>query len=356
MKAFFRYGAFALAALAAAPFSAAQEAAVTAGGEPLPDSGGTLSGLSVTSLLGAAAGDSLHWRPDWPVSVPPDLFYTLDESGAAGVTVRFEAPKKSFAEEDTVPRAGAGGTSPADSPVGTGGAVSFRRRDGVLLRFPVFHDSRFFQAGAEYDASRSLERVTGDDFEMLILESDAEGRPGVVRIKTGDDYFFVAMDYSGGRASETWYTEDGVPKAVMYTSDAGDSVEIRYGESAAAETRTFFFNSFGSISQIRSAAGTWSALYERRGLPRYLDRNLGNGIEQYRFQWDEAGRLTRLSAGIRTEDGTDSGSADSRFEYVLDDRGNWIVRREIRMVNLSGRLFPAPGSVIKRQIHYGDAP
>ncbi|MDR2143482.1 MAG: hypothetical protein LBP29_03835 [Treponema sp.] len=328
--------------------------------------------LSVTALLGAADGLFLAWRPDWPLSVPPDLFYTLPESGASGITVGFEEPKENFAEQ--AKGEGDGGSGAAGSATGGSGAsgnnaagsaaagngagkttagdagVSAEWQNGRLARFPVLRDSSFTQAASEYDAAGMLVAITGDGLEMAIVESDEEGRPVIVRIRTESGYFFAALEYAPGRVTETWYDERGFPLRVLYTGETGDSVRISYGENGAeAEAREFFFNSYGSVSEINSPAGTWSAQYERRGFPRYLERNLGNGIERYSFQWDEAGRLTRLSA--RIEDGS---SADSRFEYVLDDRGNWIIRREIRMTNLSGRLFPGPGAVVRRRIQYGD--
>lgn len=363
--------------LAVSSFLAAQDSAVqdsAAQAQPPAD-------LSVTALAGAADGLFLAWRPDWPLSVPPDLFYTLPGSGAAGITVSFEEPKENFAEQaegEGAEENGTEGSRPAGSAVAGSAAegnstersaagdavISAEWQNGRLVRFPVFRDSSFTQAASEYDASGILTGITGDGFEMAIVESDEEGRPAIVRIRTGDGYFFAAVEYVPGRVTETWYDENGSPQRVllyMYTGETGDSVRINYGENVAeAEARKFFFNSYGLLSEISSRAGTWSAQYERRGFPRYLERNLGNGIERYSFQWDEAGRLTRLSARVRDSSDQNSGShvqeAGSRFEYDLDDRGNWIVRREIRMTNLSGRLFPGPGAVVRRRIQYGDGP
>jgi hypothetical protein len=333
--------AFFVLLLAVPSFLAAQE-------EP---SLGRSADLSVTALLGAADGLFLAWRPDWPLSVPPDLFYTIPESGAAGITVSFEEPKENFAEQAKGEGGGATGNSAGRSTAGDAG-VSAEWQNGRLVRFPVLRNSSFMQAASEYNASGMLSAITGEDFEMAILESDEEGRPAIVRVQTENGYFFAAVEYAPGRVAETWYDESGFPQSVLYTTETGDSVRINYGENGAeAEAWKFFFNSYGSISEISSQAGTWSAWYERRGFPRYLERNLGNGIERYSFQWDEAGRLTRLSARVR-----DESSADSRFEYVLDDRGNWIIRREITMTNLSGRLFPSPGAVVRRRIQYGDGP
>jgi hypothetical protein len=344
-----KQAAFVAPLLFAASFLAAQNSGtgdLRAGdsGAPRP------AGLSVTALVEAAEGLSLDWRPDWPLSAPPDLFYTLPESGAAGITVTFEPPENGFAEQEPAAGESVAGETVAGEIAGV--EISAEWQNGRLVRFPVFRDSSFIQAKAEYDASGTLTGITGEDLEMAILAYDEGGRPVTVRIKTEGAYFFAAVEYVPDRITETWYDENGSPRNVLYAGKTGDSVSITYGENGAeAETTKFFFNSYGSVSEIRSPEGSWSARYERRGFPRYLERNLGNGPERYSFQWDEAGRLTRLS-GL-TEDGR---SADSRFEYDLDDRGNWIVRRELTMTNISGRLFPGPGAVVKRRIQYGDRP
>jgi hypothetical protein len=364
MKIVLKQQAFFALLLSAASFLAAQDSATENSGG---DSGSTLSAgypadLSVTALVEAANGLSLRWRPDWPLSVPPDLFYTLPESSVAAITASFEAPKERFAEQAGGDGAEAGKTEAGKTGTGSvgtgksegesagedrmaGAVIVVEWQNGRLIRFPVFDGSSFIQTKAEYNASGILSGLTGENFEIAFFES-------VVRIQTGNSYFFAVAEYDPGHYTETWYDENGLPQSVFVVDKTGNSVTIHYGENGAeAETRRFFFNSFDSISAINAPEGTWSAQYERRGFPRYLERDLGTGTERYSFQWDEAGRLTRLSAV--TEDGR---SADSRFEYDLDDRGNWIVRREITMTNLSGRLFPGPGVVVRRRIQYGARP
>jgi hypothetical protein len=335
--------------LFAASFLDAQEdASDTSSGHP--------ADLSITALVETAKGRLLGWRPDWPLSVPPDLFYAVPGSAVAVITVAFEAPKERFAEQ-------AGGESAESGNAGkenagrerdeevAPGVVSVEWRNGRLARFPVFHNSSFIQAAANYNASGVLDGISAEGLEMTFLRFDEEARPLIARIRTENGYFFAALEYRPDGVTETWYDENGLPQSVLSIGKSGESVRIRYGENGAeAEARQFFFNSYGSVSEIRTPEGTWSAQYERRGFPRYLERKPKTGLERYRFQWDEAGRLTRLS-GVR-----DGSAADSRFEYILDDRGNWILRREITMTNRSGRLFPGPGAVIRRRIQYGDRP
>ncbi|MDR0586612.1 MAG: hypothetical protein LBG26_05180, partial [Treponema sp.] len=268
--------------LAAPSFLAAQNSGTE--DSSAGDSGARSADLSVAALLGAADGLFLAWRPDWPLSVPPDLFYTLPESGAAGITVSFEEPRKNFAEQ--AKGEGGSGTegsgtegSGVEGSAGSGaveksaeksapGDISVEWQNGRLVRFPVFWDSSFIQAASEYDPSGTLTAITGEDLEMAIVEHDEEGRPVIVRVRTENGYFFAAVEYVPGRIAETWYDESGFPQSVLYTGEAGDSVRINYGENGAeAEAWKFFFNSYGSISEISSRAGTWSARYERRGFP-----------------------------------------------------------------------------------------
>jgi hypothetical protein len=79
------------------------------------------------------------------------------------------------------------------------------------------------------------------------------------------------------------------------------------------------------------------------------------GLEQaraYVFQWDEKGFLVRLlgRAGGEAQD-----SIDSRYEYTLDEKGNWIERREINMIRRLGLLVPVQGAALKRNLEYREA-
>jgi hypothetical protein len=119
-----------------------------------------------------------------------------------------------------------------------------------------------------------------------------------------------------------------------------------------------FYNNEGLISRMEEAGLTLSALYTERKMPRYLERpvvggpELPDGIEtaagRYNFQWDEAGRLVRLSGN----------SLDCRYEYTLDSRGNWTERREIiyeSMDSMDGEekwLIPVGVETIRRLILY----
>lgn len=374
---------------APAPAAPAQNGADTA-----PAGAPGLSRLSVFELLEAAAGIFLDWRLDWPLPLPPGLFHVLTGTNAVSIAVTFESPPQPPGETGrTAPAAPEGNAVPDAAPEETAAVppqlspLNVQRRNGVLTEFPVFLEESadapgpfFLQGNAEYGGNGALRRITvggGPDLEAVVLDYDEENRPVLVRLLIADEYFFSALEYASGRVTETRYDQDGLPAAVMYRDNSGETVRIRYGNtvsgsentagagaapSAVAETRRILLNASGAASELRSSAGIWSALYERRGLPRYLGRTLSaatveNGAapapvsERYSFQWDENGRLIRLT-GTNTDG---QAVSDSRYEYTLDSRGNWTERREITMRNAAGRLFPAPGLTVRRRIVY-DAP
>ncbi|GHU12761.1 hypothetical protein FACS1894161_1670 [Spirochaetia bacterium] len=377
-----------------------------------------LSRLSVFDLLEAAAGTSLDWRPGWPLSLPPGLFRVFPESSVTSIALTFEPPFQPSAaasSSQAIPAstsaavpvsqtARSANAVPTAAPEETAALppqltpITVRRQNGVLAEFPVFLEGSadapnplFFQGRAEYAGNGALRRITvggGPDLEATVLDYDEENRPLLIRLLIAGEYFFSALEYSPARLTETRYDQDGVPAAVMYVDDLGEDVRITYNRAgsnagnalpageddlakspaATEEIRRIFRNAAGTVSGLELPAETWSALYERRGLPRYLDRTLnaafnddsavsvaagvGNAPERYSFQWDENGRLIRLI-------GADAGGqavSDSRYEYTLDSRGNWTERREITMRNAAGRLFPAPGLTVRRRIVYGGQP
>jgi hypothetical protein len=327
----------------------------------LDDSG--LASLPVIALFDAASGKSLDWRPDWPLFMPPDLFHA---AGASLITVTI-IPGVPNGKEDS--------GKPADEAVKTGSAdagqeqaeeisYSAEWNAGVPVRFPVFTGSAFIQGKAEYAASGVSRIMLGDapDLDVEILDRDGENRPVLVRLFMNGEYFFSTLEYEGGGITETRYDSAGFPLRVISSGILGETFSMQYslangdgrtGANAAAEARKLFFNAQGHISGIETPEGNWYALYEWRGLPRYVewksavsDENVPEETANYSFQWDENSRLVRLTGKIP------QGRSDSRYEYRLDERGNWIERREIRMMNLAGRLFPVSGSVIMRELRY----
>jgi YD repeat-containing protein len=173
-------------------------------------------------------------------------------------------------------------------------------------------------------------------------------------------------------ASETWYDPAGNALFIIITEhSAGKSLRLSFQDGAAeippAET-SYYYDSTGALTGISSPGGEWSVLYDALGRPRYWERRPAAGASSapaaggrtvpggsggspgnYTFQWDERGLLVRFYGGPPGE--TENG-IDCRYEYTLDERGNWIERREIRMIPRSGRLIPVPGRTLRRHIDY----
>ncbi|MDR0312211.1 MAG: hypothetical protein LBI14_01290, partial [Treponema sp.] len=102
------------------------------------------------------------------------------------------------------------------------------------------------------------------------------------------------------------------------------------------------------VTEKRNSGGIYSVHYINEDLPRYWNRQYPEAeAEFYSLQWDMIGLLVRL----REEQ---SGGADSRYEYVIDSRGNWIERQEIKMIAINGLLVPTQGQTVKRIIEYGE--
>lgn len=326
----------------------------------LPD----ISRLSIRGLLRAARGQDLLWRPDSPLDMPPDLF-SLTQPDSAGTRSPSAGNVRSisvrFADDGD-----AGLTIPVSAVWG----------DGPYLNcFPVFLSGAtgpegFFQAQAEFDAAGGLRiiRGFGEDFTAEFLEES------LVRVKAADSYYFVLLENGPQGAGETWYDPAGKALFIVITEHPfGESLRISFQDEAAetppVETG-YYYDSTGALTGISSPGGEWSALYDALGRPRYWERRPSAAAEtssvpaaggqtapggpgespgNYTFQWDERGLLVRFYGGPAGE--TENG-IDCRYEYTLDERGNWIERREIRMIPRSGRLIPVPGRTLRRCISY----
>jgi hypothetical protein len=275
--------------------------------------------FSAAALIRAARGADLAWRPDWPAAVPPDAF-TLWSGRFSSLTVILETGEYRV-------RPGEG---------------------GFLAEFPVLMGGVLYPAAAEFTGGELAGIRVGGGASLEFAFSQP------LRVTRGDGVYFVALDERGGRTYETWYDQEGNALAVIQSPSAEaaapEAAEASAAASAAgdalintpldggeetAERRDH--DSSGRITGVVSPGGNFSALYDRKGRPRYWRR--GDGA--YTFQWDERGLLTRIT-----------GDLDSRYEYTLDARGNWTERREIPLIRSSGFLLPAPGPAVKRIILY----
>lgn len=298
----------------------------------------------VNALLSALRAPDIRWQPNWPITMPPDAF-VVEHGQARSITLTMESGLLQISWNRT---------SPVDFPFLFQGKFIQTRR--------IFEESGKIRELIIDEAGRlwHIEFPDGDDPTLLII-----------RITQGEEVFFGVIQRALIRDMETWYDRDGTPLAVFtYRFDrSGEGPRIvkiqnqHTGEEAQTEQ---YQDSFGNISEIISPLGRFSARYTKDGRPRYWDRWIllpmpaGEDGEEsvlpefhqsYTFQWDEAGFLVRITGtpGPGEED-----PVDIRFDYTLDERGNWIERREIRMIPRFGVLVPSPGPRISRAIEYGE--
>ncbi|WP_010261011.1 hypothetical protein [Treponema primitia] len=357
----FRYPLVTCLFFAALSFLPGQEAAP-------PDSADQSGPFPLSLLLEAALAGDIPWRPDWPAAMPPDGF-SLNSGQVLSLTLTLPAgfldPTPSEASGDTP---AAAGTIPAGDDADGETSVEYRiirNADGRLLEFPFFLNGNFYQVGVHYDTADPvlIRKITLDNpasqdpgentFEFEFLEYRQE-EPSLVRIKLGETWYFVAPEYLERRVNETWYDPEGLAQAFFsleYRAVEGKkrlfSIDSRSDQGQAI--LVYEYNSAGRISGISALDGEYAALYTAAAQVRYWERPEGN----YTLQWDEKGFLVRMT-GVLTGDSSAPQQSDIRYEYTLDERGNWTERREISFARLFGRLVPNSETVIHRTISYGD--
>ncbi|MDR2516411.1 MAG: hypothetical protein LBC88_03405 [Spirochaetaceae bacterium] len=381
-----------------------------------PDVSGAMSPVPLIPVLAAAHRGAALWRPDWPLSFPPDAFMVR---GASSVTL--------ITEE---------------------GEYRFRRdRAGIAREFPFpfpdgFHQVSFIEDASRQDASRQdAGRYTGFrvsapggetlwTVEFLAFQDDDPALPSLCRVFGGGErgvWYFAALEYRGGRAGETWYGETGEAAGVFTYTFAPGSPEpfpplyrtewasLAAGLSpepdgnAAGETVSspvlYFYDSFGMVSGIAAPGSDYSARFGD-GLPRYWNRPVpvprqdashqdaprpvdtprlgapaltGEPSAPQDARSPDASRLDAPIPGVLTPSvltpsvfrfqwdensllrrfsgmSVDGGlTFDSRFDYGHDGRGNWTERRETVLARRAGYLVPTGARIIRRRAVYGDA-
>ena len=286
------------------------------------------------------AGDSRGaWQPDWPPQLPPDSFKIL--SG--------EARRITLASEDF-------------------SLVFSRGPGGLAEEFPVMRDGRMSGLVIVREGTKIREmEITFPDGEgnrkLELLEYD-DSFPSLVRFSRGGNWYFIFLVRGGNEIRETWYDRDGVFLGAYGYSlmEIGEKRRIHLvrdlADPAGAILTERHYDSRGFLTESLGSEGVYKVLYFREDLPRYWERLPGiAGYDRteadagkFTLQWDEAGFLVRMTSG---NPDTGEGFSDSRYEYTLDGNGNWIERREIRMVRRSGLLTPAQGTVFSRVLEYG---
>jgi hypothetical protein len=326
----------ALLLLILSPLLPAQDAGESAG-KPPPEEGGEEAGfgfLPVALLVNAVYAGTFPWRPDWTPGFPPDGF-VLSSGAASSITLTVDSA-------DYTLRRNAGGFL-EEFPFPLDGTLR-----GVQADLDSLGALRGFRIGGEIPSVIEVLEYSGSPFFPVPV-------PARARVLREERVSFVVLAYKPGGFSETWFDAEGGGLA-FWEADFifldGENLPRRLegADPEGALLGEWDYDSGGNLTAIREAEGIYSALYNRRGFPRYWERRISpEAFESYTLQWDEGGLLVRLSGFSGPGDGD---RIDFRYEYTLDERGNWTERRETRMFRHLGYLFPGPGFTVKRVINY----
>jgi len=284
------------------------------------------------------------WRPDWPPGIPVDAFKVLSGE-VSRVIVEGE---------------------------GISVSLSFGP-EGLLEEFPFMLNGRMTQVGFVYDGFSEKREMyvtfpswdgsdIQDPWRLEFLEYRGSS-PYLVRASQLDEWYFVYFSGTMYEILETWYDVAGnyvgafASSLIEIDNNKRISVIRDYREIGIAE---FFYDSRGLLTEAAGPIGSYKVLYYKEDLPRYWERRPVGGQDdlavEFSFQYDETGLIPRATGG--------SGDApfDYRYDYTVDERGNWIERRVIQMIYQqgvlqpgllqSGLLVPVPGLTYKRVLEY----
>jgi len=307
------------------------------------------------------------WNPDWPLDLPPDAF-RVNSASLSGVSLEYN-----------------------------GYSLEYRLdSEGRIEKFPLMLNGQMVQISLLYRDQGKIEAIeliypdisTVDDkaeagdaaqtllaqgpwkFEFLgdfSLQGFRDSFPVVIRASQGDGaslgdgtspreaWYFIYLSGGGNENLETWYDEEGNALGVFGYSlvDIGGSQRIAVIRDSANTVITRYYDSRGFLTETSGPGGTYSVGYLNEYLPRYWERRprdaaANTGFDaaagNFTLQWDGNGFLVRISQ--------EDGPADYRYEYTLDEKGNWVERRETRMIQRFGFLVPAQGTTIRRVLDY----
>jgi hypothetical protein len=286
------------------------------------------------------AGDgNKAWRPDWPLEIPPDAFRVL-----AGEVSRVTIEREGF---------------------------YFNYRigpEGLIEEFPFVLNGRVAQVSVVYQETEIRELTLSvpneDPWKLEVLEH-FDFYPSLVRGSRGENWYFIYLSRGVNEISETWYDEMGNALGVYVFSlieiwrNQRIKIIREYSDTNNAASMVYYYDSRGFVTEKSGPDGVYKVLYFRDYLPRYWERRPAgitgraeDGIGRYYLQWDQMGFLVRFVEEIERPDDAVDGLLDYRYEYCLDENGNWIERREIRMIRRFGHLVPTQGITIKRELEY----
>jgi hypothetical protein len=288
------------------------------------------------------------WKPDWPLEIPPDAFKVLS------------------------------GEISSCEIIGDDFSLSSEfDKEGKAFKFPFMMNGKIAQAAFAYTESSELSEISvtfpsGDDPWKLEFLEYRNAFPYLVRACCGDGtsdsglWYFIYYSWGISEILETWYDENGKAVGIygFTLAEVGRKPRIRAVKdySDPENSTELFYDSRSLVTGISGPAGFFNVLYFREDSPRYWERRptednaagenaAGDNLVtkgNFTLQWDEMGFLRRLSG----EDENSNQLLDCRYEYSLDEIGNWIERRETRRIRDLGFLVPAPGTTIRRVLEY----
>jgi len=279
------------------------------------------------------AVNGILWQPDWPLDLPPDAFKVKDayrlSMESEGISLVFFRNTVYQIQDD-------------------GSALASLR----VEEFPFVIKNKIAQVKLSY---RGLFEISGivinfqsgeESWKLEVLESD-NSYPSLVRSSLGESWFFIALSRGLNEINESWYDEEGTLLGAYRISLAAIGERRRpaliHDFSLPGEDCELYYDSRCLMTEKSGPEGIYKVQYYKLDLPRYLERGYTGGeTQRYSFQWDERDLLVRLAGD----------DLDSRYEYTLDERGNWTERRECCMVPGLGLVYPAPGTVFKRGLEY----
>ncbi|MDR0448510.1 MAG: hypothetical protein LBH07_07560 [Treponema sp.] len=289
------------------------------------------------------AGEGV-WRPDWPLELPPDAFKVI-----AGDVSRDISQITLLGEEFSL-----------NCRFGS---------DRRVEEFPFVLNGRTAQISLLYNDDGELFELNvsfppGEDtYKMEFLEY-RDFFPAIVRGLYLDVWFFIYFSWGVNEINETWYDAEGsiLGSYSFPLTEIGKRQRIREVKDffTPENGRELFYDSRGFLTETSGNGGIYKVQYYREDLPRYWERRLiqkdepeiSAGIPavtgNFSLQWDARGLLVRIA---READGGDY-PVEYRYEYTMDELGNWIERREIRMTRYAGLLVPGRGTAFRRLIEY----
>ena len=280
------------------------------------------------------------WLPDWPLELPPDAF-----------KVKTGGISRCLLEGD-------------------GLSMEYRfDEEGRLEEFPFVLNGVITQIGLGYNEFSDIIEVTlsypasyssnEDTWYFEILER-VDFFPCLVRAFLYDAWYFIYLSGSVYETLESWYNVDGnFMGAYTYSyAETGRYIRMRSFRAYSNQDRTdYSYDSRGFITDIAYNTdlnpGQYKALYFHDDKIRYWERRpvTSNGampgmFGNFSFQWDQEDFLVRVTGELV------QGQVDNRYVYTLNERGDWIERRETRMYRQYNLLAPSQGSVFRRELEY----